>query len=83
MFTCFFFCIIFALLSGLFTPISSMPEWAQIVTYFNPLRYLVEVIRSVYLKGSGILDLKIQFGIVCLFAIFFNGLAIVSYRKKD
>lgn len=82
MFTAFFFMIIFALLSGLFTPISSMPEWAQDMTLLNPVRYFVEVMRMVYLKGSTFADLSGHFIIVCLFALFFNVMAVVSYRKK-
>jgi len=82
MFTAFFFFIIFILLSGLFTPISSMPVWAQYLTYFNPLRYFVEVMRMVYLKGSTIADLGSYFGAIALFALFFNILAVISYRKK-
>lgn len=83
MFTAFFFLIIFALLSGLFTPISSMPSWAQTITLFNPVRYFVEVMRMVYLKGSHFFDLTGHFIIVCLFALCFNGLAIASYRKNN
>lgn len=82
MFTAFFFLIIFALLSGLFTPISSMPHWAQQITLFNPVRYFVEVMRMVYLKGSRFADLTGHFVAVCLFALFFNVLAVASYRKK-
>lgn len=82
MFTAFFFLIIFALLSGLFTPISSMPRWAQQVTLLNPVRYFVEVMRMVYLKGSQFTDITGHFAVVCLFALFFNVLAVVSYRKK-
>jgi ABC transporter, permease protein len=82
MFTAFFFFIIFILLSGLFTPISSMPEWAQKLTLFNPLRYFVEVMRMVYMKGSTLADLSVHFIIIALFAVFFNVLAVVSYRKK-
>ena len=82
MFTAFFFLIIFALLSGLFTPISSMPHWAQQITLFNPVRYFVEVMRMVYLKGSQFADLTGHFVVVCLFALFFNVLAVASYRKK-
>lgn len=82
MFTAFFFLIIFAQLSGLFTPISSMPQWAQNMTLFNPVRYFVEVMRMIYLKGSTFSDLSGQFIIVCLFALFFNVLAVVSYRKR-
>ena len=82
MFTAFFFLIIFALLSGLFTPIISMPQWAQNITLFNPVRYFVETMRMVYLKGSTFSDLSGHFIIVCLFAVLFNVLAVVSYRKK-
>ncbi|MDF9828829.1 ABC transporter permease [Parabacteroides sp. PF5-6] len=83
MYTAFFFLIIFALLSGLFTPVSSMPPWAQTLTLFNPVRYFVEVMRMVYLKGSTLSDLSGYFGAVCLFAIAFNALAVISYRKKE
>ena len=82
MFTAFFFMIIFVLLSGMFTPVSSMPVWAQELTRINPLRYLVEVMRMVYLKGSTLSDLTGHFIAVCLFAVFFNILAIVSYKKS-
>jgi ABC-2 type transport system permease protein len=82
MFTAFFFLIIFALLGGLFTPVSSMPGWAQRITLFNPLRYFIEVMRMVYLKGSGVADLKAHFLAVCLFAAAFNALAVITYRKN-
>jgi ABC-2 type transport system permease protein len=36
MFIAWFFTVIFILMSGLFTPIESMPNWAQQVTLFNP-----------------------------------------------
>jgi ABC-2 type transport system permease protein len=83
MFTAYFFMIIFALLSGLFTPINSMPEWAQQVTLFNPVRYFVEVMRMIYLKGSTFTDLAGHFVTLCAFAVFFNLLALWSYRKNS
>lgn len=83
MFVMFFFIMIFILMSGLFTPISSMPEWAQNITIFNPLRYFIQVMRMVYLKGSGVADLYTQLIALCCFAIFFNGWAVLSYRKSS
>ena len=83
MLTTFFIMIIFVLLSGLFTPISSMPEWAQKITLINPIRYFIEVMRMVYLKGSSLIELRGHFLMTCLFAVFFNVLAVISYRKKD
>jgi ABC-2 type transport system permease protein len=48
------------LMSGLFTPIESMPAWAQVLTDFNPIKYFVEVIRIVMLKGSSFQDILPQ-----------------------
>jgi ABC-2 type transport system permease protein len=56
MFVMFFFIIILLLMSGLFTPVMSMPQWAQIITILNPLKYFVDIMRMVYLKGSGLTD---------------------------
>ena len=56
----FFITMIFNLMSGLFTPIESMPEWAQVITKFNPVSYFIEVMRMVILKGSGLVDIKSQ-----------------------
>ncbi|MFV0537870.1 MAG: ABC transporter permease [Dysgonomonas sp.] len=81
MFMIFFFLIIFILLSGLFTPISSMPHWAQVVTLFNPLRYFVEVIRMIYMKGSGFMDILPNLAKILGFVVAFNFFAILSYRK--
>lgn len=83
MFIAWFFTVIFILMSGLFTPIESMPNWAQNVTYFNPIRYFVEVIRMVMLKGAGFQDIKIQLGIITFYAVVINGLAVWSYKKTN
>ncbi|MDR0394910.1 MAG: ABC transporter permease, partial [Tannerella sp.] len=61
MFVMFFFVMIFQLMSGLLTPIRSMPEWAQWITVFNPPRYFVQMMRLIYLKGGGFSDLSIEF----------------------
>ncbi len=82
MFVMFFFMLIIILLSGLFTPISSMPLWAQFITNFNPLKYLMEVMRAVYLKGSGIRELLPQFFALFGFAVAFNAWAVGSYKKS-
>jgi ABC-2 type transport system permease protein len=82
MFVMFFFLLIIILLSGLFTPVSSMPRWAQIITYFNPLQYFMDVMRSIYLKGSGTNELVQQFLAISGFAVVFNIWAVASYRKS-
>lgn len=74
--------LIFILMSGLFTPIASMPNWAQIITIFSPLKYFIEVMRSVYLKGSTLLSLMPQMFALGIFAIVLNFWAIISYKKS-
>lgn len=82
MFVMFFFILIFILLSGLYTPIESMPGWAQMITKFNPLTYFIKIMRGIYLRGATIADIAPLLGYLSLFAIFFNVWAIASYRKK-
>ena len=82
MFVMFFFMMILLLMSGLFTPISAMPEWAQNIAIFNPLKYFIQVMRQVYLKGSTITELGTQAFALIGFAIFLNGWAVLSYRKR-
>lgn len=75
--------IIFQLMSGLFTPIDSMPAWAQLITYCIPPRYFIEIMRSVYLKGAVLNDLTIQFLALGGIAIFLCGAAALSYKKRS
>jgi len=83
MFVMFFFIMVFILMSGLFTPVASMPGWAQKITIFNPLKYLMQVMRLVYLKGSAFGEMIPQFLALCAFAIGLNAWAVVSYRKSS
>jgi len=82
MFVMFFFVMIFLLMSGLFTPVASMPNWAQKITIFNPLKYLMQVMRLVYLKGSAFSEMIPQFLALSAFAVGLNSWAVVSYRKS-
>lgn len=81
MFMIFFFLMVFILLSGLFTPISSMPEWAQAFTIINPLRYFIEVMRLIYMKGSGLSDILPHIYKMLGFVAVLNYLAIITYKK--
>jgi len=77
----FFFIVIFLLMSGLFTPIESMPEWSQVIARATPITYFIEVMRMVVLKGSGLRDILPHVGITFGFAVLFNGWAVWNYRK--
>jgi ABC-2 type transport system permease protein len=77
-----FFILVFNLISGLFTPIENMPSVVQAITYFNPFRYFIEVIRLVMLKGSGFEDIKFQLFMTIIYAILINFLSVLNYHKK-
>lgn len=82
MFVMFFFIMIFMLMSGLLTPVDSMPLWAQRFTLILPPRYYVEILRSVYLKGATIAELWTNFAALGIFATIFNTLAALTYKKQ-
>ncbi|MEO6131597.1 MAG: ABC transporter permease [Saprospiraceae bacterium] len=77
----FFFVMIFMLMSGLFTPIESMPGWARVIAQLNPVTYFIQVLRMIVLKGSGFEDIKIHFLVISVIAFVLNGWAVLNYRK--
>jgi len=81
MFVTFFFMLVFILMSGIFTPTESMPDWANRVNIINPIAYLMRVIRMILLKGSGFLDILVDFVSLCIYALLSLGLAVWRYRK--
>jgi ABC-2 type transport system permease protein len=81
MFVSFFFMIIFILMGGIFTPVESMPEWAQIVNHANPVFYFMRILRMILLKGSGFHELIKEFFGLLFLGILFLSLAIRRYRK--
>lgn len=82
-FVMYFFVMILLLMSGLFTPVRSMPEWAQCIAAFNPLKYFVSVMRAVFLKGSTLADLLPELRALLGFAVVLGGWAVLSYRKRS
>jgi ABC-2 type transport system permease protein len=79
----FFFVMIFLLMSGLFTPINSMPNWAKTIAAFNPVSYFIDVMRMIVLKGSNAINIARHFGIISAFALVLNVWAILNYRKRN
>ena len=78
-----FFVVCLMLLSGLFTPTRSMPKWAYLTTYVNPMHYFIDAIRTVFVRGGGFTAIAHQLlaltAIACLMSIW----AVVSYRKNS
>ncbi len=81
MFTAFLFIIIFILMSGIFTPLESMPVWAQKIDIINPAAYIMRINRMVMLKGSTFHDISRDILALTLIAITFTALAINRYKK--
>ena len=77
-----FFILPAILLSGIFTPISSMPGWMQALTWLNPVRYYIEILRAVLLKAAGPADLALQTGALFAYGIVIIGLASLRFRKR-
>ena len=77
----FFFMMIFALMSGLFTPIESMPQWAATITKFSPISYFIKVMRMIVLKGSEFKHIQYHFLVMTGFAALLNTWAVLNYKK--
>ena len=78
----FFMMLVFILMSGLYTPVDSMPDWAQWIAAVNPPKYFIDVIRAIFIKGSTLADLRSQMGTILLFGLVFNTLAVLNYSKR-
>jgi ABC-2 type transport system permease protein len=83
LFVTFFFIMIFQLMSGLLTPIRSMPEWAKMITVIIPPKYFIHAIRLLYLKGSAFSELFTDFFALFGFVCFFSAWAVFSYKKSQ
>ncbi|MFI5148810.1 MAG: ABC transporter permease [Bacteroidia bacterium] len=79
----FLFVMIFNLMGGLFTPIESMPGWAQVITKVIPISYFIEVMRMIVLKGSELRHILYHVGVVFGMGVILNGWAIWNYRKTS
>lgn len=69
------------LLSGFMFPIDNMPRSIQYLTYANPLRYFLIIVRNVILKGCGWNVLAPQFGMLFLLGLILFALASLRFRK--
>lgn len=84
MFIVFFLFVVFVLLSGLFTPIEGMPQWAKYINYANPMSFFMNIIKLIVMKGAGFFDVIHELITLFMMAIIINFAALMSYsdRKK-
>jgi ABC-2 type transport system permease protein len=78
----FFFFMPFMFLSGFTFPIANMPPAIQIVTYIIPLRYFLEIVRGIFLKGAGIAELWPQAVALLVLGIAIFSLSVARFQKK-
>lgn len=83
MFIAWFLMVIFILLGGLFTPIESMPMWAQNLTLTNPLSYFIKIMRMVLLKGSGWQEVYKMVLVLVGMGALFLGIALNRFTKTS
>jgi ABC-2 type transport system permease protein len=82
MFVAFFVILIFLLMSGLFTPVDSMPRWAQWVAEANPVKHFVSIMRAVFMRGAGLETVgRPILGLAAAGAAVL-ALAVLRYRKS-
>jgi ABC-type multidrug transport system permease subunit len=82
MFVAFFVILIFLLMSGLFTPVDSMPDWAQQVAEVNPVKHFVFIMRSVLVRGAGLETVGAPIAGLAVAGVGVLALAVLRYRKS-
>src|SRR6185312_6144356 len=82
MFVSFFIIMIYLLMSGLLTPIDSMPRWVQLVSELNPVRHFVSISRAILMKGAGLREIAPSLGILTVYAAVVLAIAMRRYRKR-
>ncbi len=82
MFVSFFILMIYLLMSGLLTPIDSMPHWVQVLSELNPVRHFVSISRAVLVKGAGFAEIARPLAILAVYGVAVLALAIRLYHKR-
>ena len=81
-FVMWFFVVMLLLLSGLFTPTRSMPSWAYMTTYVNPMHYFIDAIRTVFVRGGTLQNILHQVLALAAVGTVMATWAVASYRKN-
>jgi len=82
MFFAWFFSVFAILTSGFFTPIANMPLWLQYVTYLNPMRFFMSIVRGIMMKGAGPADLLADINVLVIFGLLVFGFSALRFSKR-
>lgn len=69
------------LLSGIMTPVDSMPRWLQPLTYVNPLRWFSEIVRAIMIRGATLEDIAVPLGALAACGLVLATFATLRFRK--
>jgi ABC-2 type transport system permease protein len=83
MFVNFFLTMIYLLMSGLFTPIDSMPHWLQVASILNPVRHFVTISRGILIRGAGLAEIGQPLAILAVYGAVVLTLAVRQYHKTS
>jgi ABC-2 type transport system permease protein len=72
----------FFMLSGFSFPIRNMPFSMQLLTYINPVRYFMEIVRGIFLQGTGISTLWPQMAALAIFGVTILWLSVLRFHKQ-
>ena len=81
MFVAFFIMMIYLLMSGLFTPIDSMPRWARWLAEANPVKHFVVIMRAVLVKGAGPRAVAVPLAVLAVYGAIVLTAAVRRYSK--
>ncbi|MEW5993729.1 MAG: ABC transporter permease [Candidatus Zixiibacteriota bacterium] len=82
MFFAWFFSIFAILTSGFFTPVSNMPQWLQYITCLNPMRFFMNIVRGIMMKGAGVGELLSDIATLSIYAVAIFLFAALRFSKR-
>lgn len=81
MFIAFTVNMVYLLMSGLFTPFRSMPDWAQVVGQLSPVKHFIEIMRAVLVRGAGFEAVALPLTVLVVYGVVVFGLAVRQFSK--
>jgi ABC-2 type transport system permease protein len=82
MFFAWFFSIFAILTSGFLTPVENMPQWLQYLTCVNPMRFFMNIVRGIMMKGAGLLELGHDILVLAVLGTIAFGISVLRFSKR-
>lgn len=82
LFMSWFFLVFMFLMSGFVFPIENMPKLAQLISYLNPLRYMIIVVREIFIKGAKLYHIYWQGVALLIFGGTIFSFAVLRFQQR-